>query len=184
MERKIARRERREARAQLKQDDPFSYYFGKVDPDKSPDRALTERKGSTEVTKKLKSFKSKASISLPPKDEVSPLQHNLDLRDIDLDQPSSSEMFSSEEDDKTHPNFWRKDDNYHSLPANVRHAIDKGKLKAKHSEFYYRLKGLNERIYTYKQIFYDKIPVYQRNYMIKQVQKKQEKQKIQREIFE
>lgn len=46
------------------------------------------------------------------------------------------------------------------MPANVRHAIDVGKQKAKHSEFYYRLKGLNERIYTYKQIFYDKVPIY------------------------
>jgi hypothetical protein len=36
------------------------------------------------------------------------------------------------------------------LPENVRHAIDVGKQKAKHSEFYYRLKGLNERIHTYK----------------------------------
>ena len=54
---------------------------------------------------------------------------------------------------------------YNSLPANVRHAIDVGKQKAKHSEFYYRLKGLNERIYTYKGIFYDKVPAYQRSYM-------------------
>ena len=49
---------------------------------------------------------------------------------------------------------------YNSLPANVRHAIDVGKQKAKHSEFYYRLKGLNERIYTYNGIFYDKVPAY------------------------
>lgn len=32
-ERKAARRARREARQKLKHDDPFSYYFGKVDPD-------------------------------------------------------------------------------------------------------------------------------------------------------
>jgi hypothetical protein len=62
----------------------------------------------------------------------------------------SSEYISSEEDDKTNPNFWGKDERYDSLPANVRHAIDVSRDKAKHSEFYYRLKGLNERIYTYK----------------------------------
>ena len=59
-----------------------------------------------------------------------------------------------------------------------------GKKKAKHSEFYYRLKGLNERIFTYKQIFYDKIPSYQRTYMQKQLEKKQEKQRAEREVFE
>jgi hypothetical protein len=32
-ERKEARRKRREARVKLKEDDPFSYYFGRVDPD-------------------------------------------------------------------------------------------------------------------------------------------------------
>jgi hypothetical protein len=92
---------------------------------------------------------------------------NMDYRDIDLNEPSSEESVSSEEDDKTDPSFWRRDKNYHSLPANVRHAIDVGKQKAKHSEFYYRLKGLNERIYTYKHIFYGKIPAYQKNYMQK-----------------
>ena len=78
----------------------------------------------------------------------------------------------------------RKDEKYHSLPANVRHAIDVGKQKAKHSEFYYRLKGLNERRDTYKEIFYDKVPVYQRTYMQKQLERKQEVQKVHREVFE
>ena len=62
----------------------------------------------------------------------------------------SSEFYSSEEDDKDDPNFWRKDQGYDSLPRNVQHAIEVSKEKAKHSEFYYRLKGLNEKIYTYK----------------------------------
>lgn len=88
-----------------------------------------------------------------------------------MDAPSSSECYSSEEDDKTHPAFFQKDNRYHSLPANVRHAIDVGKQKAKHSEFYYRLKGLNEKIFTYKQIFYDKIPIYQKSYMEKRLER-------------
>jgi hypothetical protein len=44
-----------------------------------------------------------------------------------LEEPSSSEYISSDEDDKTQPGFMRKDKKYHSLPANVRHAIDVGK---------------------------------------------------------
>ena len=87
----------------------------------------------------------------------------------------SSEFYSSEEDDKNHPNFWRKDEKYWELPENVRHAIEVGKLKAKHSEFYYRLKGLNEKITTYKSIFYNKVPSFQRAYMLKRMEEKQQK---------
>ena len=87
----------------------------------------------------------------------------------------SSEFVSSEEDDKTNPNFWRRDQAYYSLPENVRNAIENGKMKAKHSEFYYRLKGLNEKISTYREIFYSKIPTYQQAYMRKQLELKQQK---------
>ena len=96
----------------------------------------------------------------------------------------SSEFFSSEEDDKDDPNFWRRDHRYDALPKNVQHAIDVSREKAKHSEFYYRLKGLNEKIYTYKQIFYDKIPAHQKRYMMKQLQKKQEQQMKEKLKFE
>ena len=77
-----------------------------------------------------------------------------------MSQDYSSEFASSEEDDKTHPSFWRRDQAYYSLPDNVRHAIENSKIKAKHSEFYYRLKGLNEKISTYKHFFYDKVPTF------------------------
>jgi len=46
------------------------------------------------------------------------------------------------------------------LPENVQIAIIKGKSKSKHSEFYNRLKDLNEKIGTYKSIFYDRVPAY------------------------
>jgi len=48
LQRKDARRERRIARAKLKQDDPFSYYFGKVDPDviQKQQKEILDRKGS------------------------------------------------------------------------------------------------------------------------------------------
>ena len=47
-----------------------------------------------------------------------------------------------------------------SLPPNVRAAIEKSQQKAKHSEFYYKLSDLNQKIGLYKKIFYSKIPSY------------------------
>ena len=57
-------------------------------------------------------------------------------------------------------------------------------MKSKHSEFYYKLKRLNEKISTYKEIFYDKVPKFQETYMQRQLEMKQEKQKKEREVFE
>ena len=97
---------------------------------------------------------------------------------------SSSELLSSEEDDKSNPAFWRRNKNYHELPENVRHAIEVSNLKAKHSDFYYKLKGLNEKIATYQAIFYSRVPKFHQAYMKKQLDIKQEKQKKEREVFE
>lgn len=62
----------------------------------------------------------------------------------------------------------------------MRAAIELSQVKSKHSEFYYKLRGLNERIKIYKSSFYDKIPSFQRNYM-RQLELKHRRQ---REIFE
>ena len=51
------------------------------------------------------------------------------------------------------------------MPENVRAAIDLSRVRSKHSEFYYRLRGLNERIRIYKGIFYNKVPHFQKAYM-------------------
>jgi len=67
---------------------------------------------------------------------------------------------SSDSDDKTQPGFWKKDNDYFKLPENVRHAIEVGKMKAKHSEFYYKMKDLNTKIAVYKQIFDNRVPTF------------------------
>lgn len=91
----------------------------------------------------------------------------------------SSEFYSSDEDDKHHPNYFAeiKEHRFHQLPVNVQNAIIIGKSKSKHSEFYNRLKDLNEKIGTYKSIFYGRVPAYQLAYMNKITSKNQEKQK-------
>jgi len=39
---------------------------------------------------------------------------------------------------------------YWQLPENVRNAIDVAKMKAKHSEFYYRLQKLSDKILVFR----------------------------------
>ena len=63
-----------------------------------------------------------------------------------IDQLPVEDGDSSESDDKGNPAFWNKSINFRTLPENVQNAILKSKERAKHSEFYYRLKSLQERI--------------------------------------
>ena len=51
-----------------------------------------------------------------------------------------------------------KDANYWALPENVRNAIDVAKMKSKHSAFYYRLQTLNDKIFIFRHMYYDKMP--------------------------
>ena len=62
--------------------------------------------------------------------------------------------------------YWR-DEAYWRLPANVRHAVDVAKVKSKHSEFWYRLQALNDKIFVFRSIFYTKMPSYQRAFLKK-----------------
>ena len=56
---------------------------------------------------------------------------------------------------------------YWNLPENVRNAIDLAKMKQKHSEFYYKLQTLNDKIYVFRTHFYTKMPAYQRAFLEK-----------------
>ena len=89
-----------------------------------------------------------------------------------LNDISSELDDSSDEDDKTRPGYWRHDAPYMRLPENVRAAIELSRERSKHSEFYYKLRGLNERIKIYKNHFYHKVPYYQRAHM-KQMEHRQ-----------
>ena len=53
-----------------------------------------------------------------------------------------------------------KNKSYWNLPENVRNAIDVAKSKSRHSEFYYKLQNLNDKIYVFRSIFYNKVPSY------------------------
>ena len=91
---------------------------------------------------------------------------------------------SSQSDDKTQPQFWKKDSDFYQLPENVRHAIEVGKQKAKHSEFYYKMKDLNSKVQVYKHLFNNRIPKYQRAYLDKITAMKQAQQEKARIEFQ
>jgi hypothetical protein len=80
-----------------------------------------------------------------------------------------------EEPEVVVPSSRRKDESYKtahywSLPENVRNAIDIAKMKSKHSEFFYKLQTLNDKIYVFRKIFYSKMPRHDKVFL----QKKQE----------
>lgn len=70
---------------------------------------------------------------------------------------------SSEEDMEAKINY--KNSAYWALPENVRHAIDCARKKSKHSDFYNRLRSLNDKIGVYKKVFYTKTPNYEKVFM-------------------
>jgi hypothetical protein len=79
----------------------------------------------------------------------------------DFDEEAQPEDdVSSASDDKTQPNYWQSNEHMENLPAHVKDAILKGKMKAKHSEFYYKIKELTTKIHVYRHIFDNRIPEY------------------------
>ena len=82
---------------------------------------------------------------------------------------------SSDEDDKLNPRFWQRPIDFKNLPEPVRHAIELSELRAKHSQFYYKLKDLNAKIKIYRNIFDERQPYYYTQYRLKRLQEKQAK---------
>jgi hypothetical protein len=73
-------------------------------------------------------------------------------------EPSESER--EEEPQVATKNAYWRNAAYWRLPENVRHAIDVAKMKSKHSEFFYKLQTLNDKIYIYRSVFYSNVPIY------------------------
>jgi hypothetical protein len=73
--------------------------------------------------------------------------------------------------------MWQNEQ-FYTLPENVQNAINNAKLKKKHSDFYYRLRLLNDKIHVFTTIFYNRVPVYQKKFYEKK--KKDLEQKLKR----
>ena len=96
---------------------------------------------------------------------------------------SGSEVASSDSDDRLQPGYYLKSRHFHLLPENVRAAVALGQEKAKHSEFYYKMKELTDKIAVYKKIFDNRVPAWQRQYNKKKLQQTELLQEKERELF-
>ena len=144
-------------------DDSFMHFLGSLQQEVKKD----ETDKITKIT--FSSSAMKASGQPTPLEITERLNRKKNIEE------ESSEFLVSEEDDKDDPNFFVKDDQFYSLPVHVRKAILKGKLSARHSDFYHKLTDLNAKIGLYKKLFYNKIPEYQMQYMMKRLDAKERK---------
>ena len=82
--------------------------------------------------------------------------------------------------------YWRNE-GYWRLPENVRNAIDIAKMKSKHSEFWYKLEILNDKIFIFRSMFYSRMPAFQKAFLDKkrkilEARLKQQKEAAEREM--
>ena len=77
-----------------------------------------------------------------------------------------------------------KDEAYWRLPENVRHAIDGAKMKSKHSDFWYRLQTMNDKIFVYRTVFYGNMPSYQQQFHEKKRKELEQRLKAEKEQYE
>jgi len=54
-------------------------------------------------------------------------------------------------------------------------------MKSKHSEFWYKLENLNDKIYIFRSIFYTRMPAYQRTFLEKKKRALEDKLRSQKE---
>lgn len=103
----------------------------------------------------------RGALSVPQAPKVAK-RPSLQLSVFSGDGSEKSGSGSSSQTDEEGKEQYKRHSQYLALPAHVREAIDKVKMKNKHSDFYGRLKSLNTKIRVYQQIFYTKAPAYER----------------------
>lgn len=91
-------------------------------------------------------------------DEQTKALYNQLIKTVDSDGRDSS---------RNRKDYSYKNKAYWNLPENVRNAIDLAKMKQKHSEFYYKLQTLNDKIYVFRTHFYTRMPAYQKAFIEK-----------------
>jgi hypothetical protein len=79
------------------------------------------------------------------------------------DHNEEEEHENSSQGEKENPSSWQTEQ-FYALPENVQNAINNAKLKKKHTDFYYRLRLLNDKIHVFTKIFYNRVPLYQKKW--------------------
>lgn len=88
-----------------------------------------------------------------------------------FESASSSEITFSDIDDKNDPNYFPEEKQFQKLPPAVREVVRNSQTRAKHSDFYYRLKNLNFKIGLYNKLFTTKVPSHHIAYMMNKLKK-------------
>ena len=97
----------------------------------------------------------------------------------DFDGTEDSQQFSRREQEEDY-----KNEHYWKLPENVRHAIDLAKQKSQHTDFWYRLQTLNDKIFVFRNMFYSKAPAYQQAFYEKKRKEMEEKLRLEKIEYE
>lgn len=66
----------------------------------------------------------------------------------------------------------------------MRNAIDLANMKSKHTQFWHRLEALNDKIFVFRDVFYGKVPTYQRLFYEKKRKQLEMELKMEKEKFE
>lgn len=112
---------------------------------------------------------NKAKIVVPKKqekEEEDPDKSHTGLTPVATTESAESELGMNSSDSDFYLDEEVEDDYrdaaYWQLPENVRHAIDISKRKkSKHSDFFCRLRSLNDKIGVYKKTFYTRTPKFE-----------------------
>jgi hypothetical protein len=78
---------------------------------------------------------------------------------------------------------WRNEA-YWRLPENVRNAVDLANMKNKHTAFCQRLESLNDKIFVFRDVFYGRVPAYQKAFYEKKRKELEEELRLEKEKFE
>lgn len=66
----------------------------------------------------------------------------------------------------------------------MRNAIDLAKIKSQHSDFFYKLQRLNDKIMVFQSIFYNRMPRFQRSFLRKKTLQLEKTIKVQKKMLE
>ena len=67
---------------------------------------------------------------------------------------------------------WKESEAYQTLPENARIAVENRLRRQKHSDFYYKLKELTERLYLFTAEANGRVPVFEQAYRRKQAEER------------
>lgn len=180
----------------IRVDDPFLKVFNHPDLVVSPQKEIsnsckpTAKKSRINVDNiPLDNLSSKKSVRFGYNSDSSSDDGHFEQLGYDPEKTNFFPNFDGSKDsnlytsNQTQDQYW-KTEAYFRLPDNVKKAIDFAEMKSQHSQFWYKLQTLNDKIFVFRQMFYDKQPIYHKNFLLKKQKALEEKLKKEKEEYE